>query len=70
MLWVSGDYSAVSAEAHVRKLFGDRPTTPARRFNNERPDRALELDAQFLAFLERSNQSTVSGRTTYRLNTY
>jgi len=41
------------------------PTIAAYRFNNERPDRALELDTRFLAFLERSNQSPVFGRTAY-----
>lgn len=41
------------------------PTIAAYRYNNERPDRALELDTRFLAFLERSNQGQVFGRTAY-----
>lgn len=43
----------------------DGPTIAAYRFNNEKPDRAAELDARLLAFLERSNQSLVLGRTAY-----
>jgi ubiquinone/menaquinone biosynthesis C-methylase UbiE len=41
------------------------PTIAAYRFNDEKPDRAVELDARFLAFLEDSNRSPVFGRTSY-----
>jgi ubiquinone/menaquinone biosynthesis C-methylase UbiE len=41
------------------------PIIAAYRFNDEKPDRAVELDARFLVFLERSNQSPVLGRTDY-----
>jgi ubiquinone/menaquinone biosynthesis C-methylase UbiE len=41
------------------------PTIAAYRHNRDKPERVAELDAQFLAFLERWNQSSLLGRPAY-----
>jgi hypothetical protein len=41
------------------------PTIAADRFNEGNPDRHAQLDREFLAFLDRWNQSTEPDRTAY-----
>ncbi|BDY28178.1 class I SAM-dependent methyltransferase [Mycolicibacterium mageritense] len=41
------------------------PIIAAYQFNRDKPERVAELDAQFLDYLERWNQSRVPGRTSY-----
>ena len=60
------DHSATPTEfrEYWKRNYG--PTIAAYRFNEARPDRIVELDREFLAFLDRWNQSTEPGTTAYR----
>jgi hypothetical protein len=48
---------------HWKRNYG--PTIAAYRFNEAWPERHAELDREFLAFLDRWNQSTEPGRTAH-----
>ena len=60
------DHSATPIEfrEYWKRNYG--PTIAAYRFNEARPDRIVELDRAFLAFLDRWNQSVEPGTTAYR----
>jgi ubiquinone/menaquinone biosynthesis C-methylase UbiE len=55
--------TALEFREYWKRNYG--PTIAAYRFNDDAPQRVAELDAQLLDFLERWNQSSVSGRTAY-----
>lgn len=59
------DHCASPAEfrEYWKRNYG--PTIAAYRFNQDQPERVADLDRDFLTFLERSNQSSVPGRTAY-----